>query len=203
MTSENFRVFGWTKASIQAAADIADGRLDQPTIARKAGITARQLRNWTHHPDFAARVARVHATFAARVEHLTVASKAARMEVYDDLLARNLRVITAREEAAAKKQTAGYDKPMAGEESGLIAVKQIGIGREAIREAAFDSALVASALKICEQAAKENGDWVDRKQVDASLTLRDVAEKIAARDGLDPAAVVAEAEAVLRELAES
>jgi len=40
-------------------------------------------------------------------------------------------------------------------------------------------------------------------KVDAGLTLRDLAERVAQRDGLDPAAVLAEAEAVLRELAES
>lgn len=162
--SGNVRPVPWDLPQRQAAILVANGLTDVE-VAGHVGVSDRTVRKWRHHPEFAALVDAIGVEATAGLIGIAIADKQYRITVAQDLLDRQLRLIAARAEAAKAKLAQAWDPPAAGEATGLVAVKQIGVGRQAIREAAFDAALVKSALGTLEYVAKEAGQWTEHGEV--------------------------------------
>lgn len=154
--------FSWDGRKRRAAVLVAEDDLPDEEIAKEIGVSRRTLATWKEHAEFAAEVGGLVGAIQASMLRLTIAKKHKRLERYQELWdgCKALRAARAKE----SEGKADWDKPMPGEATGLVATKTVGAGRNAIREAAFDAAVVKAELDIAEQAAKELGQWVEKSE---------------------------------------
>ena len=182
--SPNVTRFPWTAKAEQAAGLVADDTVSDEQIAQTLGITKRTLERWKRHPDFAARVEEIVAAERAAVKAQGIANKQNRLAYLQDEHDRITRLIAARAD--------DLDGEVPGGETGLLvreakvvkvySVEQVAQGQtvpldestallipqkrvEIVYEYPADVALLREARATLEQAAKELGEWTEKKEV--------------------------------------
>lgn len=155
---------------VKAAALLAE---DVPVteVARRFGVTRTTLYEWARTEEALATIAAIKADVREGVKHLPIANLTHRVHVAQELLDGVLSVISDRAAAGKQKAATGWDAAMPGERTGHVAVKQIGVGRQAVREAAFDGATIAAAVKLMEYVEKATGS-APAEKVDVRLSGR-------------------------------
>ena len=141
---------------VKAAALLAE---DVPTaeVARRFGVSERTIYDWSRSDEGRETIAAIKANVREGVKHLPIANLTHRVHVAQDLLDGVLGVVAERAAAGKKKADTGWDAAMTGERTGHVAVKQIGVGRSAVREGAFDGATIAAAVKLMEYVERATG----------------------------------------------
>jgi hypothetical protein len=94
--------FRWDARRDLAALRIAANRMQRRDIAAEAGVDRRTLREWTRHPEFAARVEALVATFRQHLERVALADESSRYRRGDPNAARTA---AAGEKPAASPRT--------------------------------------------------------------------------------------------------
>lgn len=141
-----------------AAQLIAEGRLEYGEIAKKVGVERTSLHRWRKEEKFAARVNRLREEFLSAAEDRALARKDYRLSV---LNAKHNELLTLIEQRAADPSLA----EIPGGATGLL-VKQYKVsGENVVAEYVYDSAVTRDLLKVQEQAAKELGQLVDKKEL--------------------------------------
>lgn len=148
------------------AAYLGPSRLNATDAARRAGYAKpmeegyRLLRNVQIQAEITAWRERVKAEGIAILEY--------RVNQLNTLLAGCEQVLAERSEAATTKLDSQWDKPLSGERTGLVTSRQIGVGRNAIREEVFDDTIIRTITTLHQRAAKELGQEVDKREIDPS-----------------------------------
>lgn len=184
------RAFAWTDRTEQAAVHVAQDFLSDEAIAARLKITRRTLTRWKQIAEFKERVAALRAGFREVAEREGVALVGNRLQRYNRDWRRLEEIKNARAREAAEKQAA-FDALMqaalergdtpeqicklaqdnrwpvvyAGMETGLLVRTVRHMGRTTVEEVAVDTGLLAEQRAIEIQAAKELGQWTERKDV--------------------------------------
>lgn len=152
--------FRWNEPRERAATLVAEDKLSDLEIATELDVSRRTLANWKLHPDFQARVDEHVAAFRAAVRRRGIAIVENRVDAQQDRWRRMKRLIEAR---AAEH----VDAP--GGDTGLLVrqEKQLGVGllAERVTEYAFDAALAREMRELEQQAAKELGQWTEKRDI--------------------------------------
>lgn len=175
--SANVRPFAWTEAREAAAALLAEGKLADAQIAARAGVTDRQLRRWKLHPEFAARVEEVVVAIRAALVAKGIAAVENRLDDYGELRRLHFELIRARRDDPRMKGVAGgstgllvatprlikvYESDAVDEEDASLGAPETlapnGHSR-VVYEYAYDAAPVKALLEIDKQAAIELRQW--------------------------------------------
>lgn len=157
--------FAWSKVKERAAELVAEDKLTDDQIAELSGCERRTLARWKTHPEFAARVDAVVADFCATVRKHGIAILERRVAALDDRWKRMQQVI---EERAKDVQVSGH----AGGETGLIVRRETPTKFGEIVEYSVDTGLLSELRAHEQQAAKELGQWVDKAETKANVTIK-------------------------------
>ena len=159
--AQNGTGFVWTKARAQAAVLLAEDALSDEQISDRLGIGRRTLARWKEHPDFTARIAEHAKKLEEAALRLGIARRTKRVEALHDRWQRMKRVIDERAEDSSLETVAGGG-------TGLIVrqVKSIGFGEnnQLVEEYAVDTGLLRELRAHEEQAAKELGQWIEKRE---------------------------------------
>jgi hypothetical protein len=152
--------FTWNRIKEQAAAQLADGKLTDEEIAKKAGITRQGFAKWKSHPEFATRVSEIVKETRQAILSKGIADKVNRVAALDDRWERMKRVIAER----------GSDPEMqdvAGGKTGLLVHQVKGVGKgedfQLIDLYAVDAGLLKEMREHEKQTAQELGQWTEQK----------------------------------------
>lgn len=155
------RVWTWTGRREEAARLVAQDDLNDEQIAAAIGVRRATLATWKNQPEFRARVQEIVDGAAEAAKTTGIADKVRRLREYDERW-RLLRQI--RQERATNAMYSGVP----GGSTGLLVrtVKRIGVGRdsETVEEFSVDTGLLAEMRQLEQQAAKELGQWVEKKE---------------------------------------
>lgn len=160
---------GLTFRKEQAALLVARDEKTDEIIAAEIGIGRATLKRWKQDARFIARVEEHKATWREQVTQTGIAIMEQRVATLNDLHDRMLTIIA--ERAASPEMQA-----VPGGTTGLLVhqIKAVGTGQNqtVIDEYVFDAALVREIRAHQEQAAKELGQWVDRRESTHDVTVR-------------------------------
>jgi transposase len=163
--AQNCPAFEWSEKRLRAVALVADDNLSDEQIASAVGVSRRTLTAWKQHPAFEAKRLEMVAELEREVLKLAIAQRHKRVRVLDDLHSRYLAVLEAR---AADEEL----RKLPGGEQGLVVktVKVIGMGKNAqtITEYAVDPTIAREVRALQEQAAKDLGQWSEKKVLEGS-----------------------------------
>jgi hypothetical protein len=161
--SQNSTAFEWTEERLRAAQLLAEDRLSDEDIAAECGVNRRTLATWKLHPDFKAKKAAILEEMERSIVHLAIAQRHKRVRILDDLQERYLKVLAARAADPELRELPGGDQ-------GLVVktLKVIGMGPNAqtVTEYEVDPIIPREVRALQEQAAKELGQWTEKKQLD-------------------------------------
>lgn len=154
----------------EAAALVAEDARSDEQIAAQLGITRSTLATWKSRPGFAARVDEISRAFAEVVLKRGIARKAYRVNTLANV---HSRLLTVMEERAADPSLA--DIP--GGKTGLVVRKAVvSAGALVGYEYAVDTGLLKELRGIQEQAAKELGQFVEKKEL-RIRSVRDLSDE--------------------------
>lgn len=141
-----------------AAQYIAEGRLEYGEIAQKVGVERTTLHRWRKEEKFAARVDCLREEFLAAAQDRAIARKDYRLSV---LNAKHDKLLTLIEQRAADPTMA----EIPGGSTGLV-VRQLKVsGETVVSEFVFDRAVLQELRALEEQAAKELGQFVEKREL--------------------------------------
>jgi len=183
-----------------AAVLVAEDRFTDLEIARRAHIHRSTLAKWKTHPDFIALVSEYSDTLTAQAMEHGIARRAVRLGVLQEAHNHLLQVI---EDRAAAPEMQGVP----GGKTGLLirTEKVIGFGESArtIEEFTFDRAVLQELRAIQEQAAKELGQFVEKRELtgkdggplqhELAVTTADIRARLRQKLGISPAGGAIEA----------
>jgi hypothetical protein len=160
--------FRWTAVRERAALLLAQDEQPDREIVALLGIGRGTLGRWKDHPVFAARVQEHVARLAEVALKRGIAQREKRVAALDDRWQRMQRVIAERADDPAHAAVPGW-------QTGLLVhqVKGVGAGDdfERVDQFAVDTGLLKELRAHEEQAAKELGQWVERR--DDTVTATD------------------------------
>jgi Helix-turn-helix of insertion element transposase len=142
----------------QAAQLIAEGRFEFGEIADKVGVDRKTLLRWRKDPKFNSRVDGIRNDFAEATKHLAIRRKDYRIGV---LNAKHSKLLTLIEERAADPTMA----EIPGGSTGLIVRTMKVSGETVVPEYVFDRAVLQELRALEEQASKELGQIVDKREL--------------------------------------
>ena len=162
----------FTKRHHEAALLLAEDEISDEEIGERCGVSRQTIANWKKDPGFAGLVGDQVGRLNAAMLRLPIAKKRERLKTLDKMHRKALGVIEARGEDMEGETPGG--------ETGLLVrqTKQIGSGRDAykIEEYAVDVALMREIRALEEQAAKELGQWVDKREVSGEIRTVEIRE---------------------------
>ncbi len=162
---------------------MAEDRLTDDEIAKRAGIKRTQLHYWKRHPDFQARVAEHVTALAEQIKARGLAERSNRIDYLNDRRQRMQALLEARGADMAGEVAGGetglmvrspklvkvYESPDLEDDRAPIAYAK----RERIvYEYAFDRALVQEMREHEKQAAQELGQWTEKREVSGEIGVR-------------------------------
>ncbi len=170
--TNSLKNFAWNARRDAAAVEVAKDLMTDAGIAREAGVTAQQLRNWRKCPEFAARVQEHRDYWAQQIKDRGLIEKENRIKGAQDDYVRTEIILRERANDPAMQRVPG------GRSGYLVRqVKQIGAGAktQTVEEYVFDKALFASRIESRMYVAKELGQWVEKSE----FNIRGELEKLA------------------------
>lgn len=161
-----------TKKHHKAALLLAEDELTDEQIAAEVGVHRTTLAGWKKDPMFAGLVGDQVGRLNAAMLRLPIAKKRERLKTLNMLHQRAISVIEERAVDMSDESTATG--------TGLL-VRQIKIVRNGDdvtvqREYAVDVALMREIRALEEQAAKELGQWVDKREVSGEIRTVEIRE---------------------------
>lgn len=161
----------WTGRREQAALLVAEDALSEGDIAARVRLTREGLRKWKRRPEFRERVAAIREQMRQAIVARGIAELQNRVDALNARWELMRQVIQARAEAGPSTAP--------GAKTGLLVktVKAIGTGKNQyeVEEWAVDTGLLRELRAHEEQAAKELGQWTERRQVSLSVDELDAA----------------------------
>jgi len=169
--------FRWTAQREQAAQLVADDSLSDESIASRVGVSRQTLAVWKRKPAFQQRVTEHLDAAREAIKAEGIANRINRVNALNDRWERMQTVIA---ERAADTSSGTYTTAPTedGETERIVAPgwstgllvrteKQIGAGDKAIHviEFAVDTGLLRELRAHEEQAAKELGQWTEKRDV--------------------------------------
>lgn len=162
----------YTKKHHEAALLLAEDELTDEQIADHVGIHRQTLANWKKDSGFAGLIGDQIGRLNAAMLRLPIAKKRERLKTLNTLHQKAMAVIEERAEDMQDEAT--------GTATGLM-VRQIKIVRSGDdvtvqREYVVDVALMREIRALEEQAAKELGQWVDKREVTGEIRTVEIRE---------------------------
>lgn len=160
--------FLWTKRKEEAAFLIATFA-STAHVAESLGVAEQTVWNWNVHPDFKAKVHEIKAQLREERLNVRIADMAERVQILDALQKKYLDLIAARGEEMAG-DTAGAD-------TGLLVrrEKRVSLGGGSYTtniEFEADTAVTAEIRALQDLAAKDLGQRVEKRELNAQLGIR-------------------------------
>jgi hypothetical protein len=137
-----------------AAIELAEDKLTDEAIAKRAGVSRAALAKWKAKPEFQERVEAAREQLAREAMESAVSRREHRLGVLNDLHKRLLGVI-------AQRETDPELAKVPGGATGLLTRRNAG----GEREYPFDAALVDRLLATLKQGAQEAGQWSERREL--------------------------------------
>ena len=161
-----------TKKHHEAALLLAEDELTDEQIAERCGVSRQTIATWKKDSVFAGLVGDQVGRLNAAMLRLPIAKKRERLKTLNALHQKAMRVIEERAEDMDGEATATG--------TGLL-VRQIKIVRNGDdvtvqKEYTVDVALMREIRALEEQAAKELGQWVDKREVTGEIRTIDIRE---------------------------
>jgi hypothetical protein len=148
--------FEWTAAREEAARLVAEGVKTFDEIAAAIGVTVKTVWRWRNKATFAARVAEITNTLAARALRYDIAKVDERVRHLDRYWKKMVRVVEQRAHDPELAKAPGGD-------TGLLVrtLKSVCTGKKAkvVEEFTTDIALVREMREHLKHAAQELGQW--------------------------------------------
>ncbi len=152
----------WTAKHEEAALLVAEDKLTDVAIAERLGVSKRTLEDWKRDPFFRGKLDEMISDIRATLMRHGIARLDRRLarlnKTWNDLQA----VIEARAEELAGEA--------AGAETGLIVLQEKGVGNgdnfRVLQEYVVDPVILSELRALEMQAAKELGQWIDKKSSD-------------------------------------
>jgi hypothetical protein len=167
----------WTARSESVALEVARDLLPDEAIARECRISKATLERWKQHPDFQARVIAHRALWREQIADLGLRDRENRIRSENERWRKLQDVIEARANDPEMQKVPGG-------KTGLLVkrTKSVGFGEtaEIVEEYAVDTGLLKEIRDLEQQAAKDLGQWVERREVrsDDKSFARDYALKL-------------------------
>lgn len=167
MAIQNF-----TKKHHEAALMLAEDELSDEEIALHCGVSRQTIANWKKDSGFAGLVGDQVGRLNAAMLRLPIAKKRERLKTLNTLHQKAMRVI--------EERSADMEDEATATGTGLL-VRQIKIVRNGDdvtvqREYAVDVPLMREIRALEEQAAKELGQWVDKREVSGEIRTIEIRE---------------------------
>jgi hypothetical protein len=141
---------------------VAEGDLTEPEIARRAGVSDRQLRTWKGRPEFADRVAELVEGLGDVALRRAIARRAQRVRALDERWQLMQRVIAERGADPAMQEVPGG-------RTGLLVHNVKGVGKgddfRLIDLYEVDVGLLRELREHEKQAAQEVGQWAEKREL--------------------------------------
>lgn len=183
--SANVSGYQWSRRAEQAALLVAQDELPDLKIAAECKISERTLERWKLIPEFAARVHEHRSIWREEIKAKGIADRQNRVDSYNDLHARMMRVVEARSEE---------HKDVPGGETGLL-VRQAKLVKvysgsgdpdddedgetiysakkdRIVYEYAVDTSLLKELREIKKQAAQDLGQWTEKQEHAGEILVR-------------------------------
>jgi len=161
----------WTGRRERAALLVAEDALPDADIAAQVRLTEEGLRKWKRRPEFRERVAAIREQMRLAIVARGIAERQNRVDALNERWELMRQVIQARAEAGPSG--------VPGAKTGLLVktVKAIGAGKDQyeVEEWAVDTGMLRELRAHEEQAAKELGQWTERRQVNLTVDELDAA----------------------------
>lgn len=152
----------WTAKHEEALLLVAEDKFSDVEIAERLGIGKRTLEDWKRDPFFRDKLDQTISEIRATLMRHGIAR-------LDRRLAR-LNKTWLDLQAVIEARAGELDGDAPGTETGLIVMQEKGVGSgdnfRVIEEYGLDAALLSELRALEMQAAKELGQWVDKKQSD-------------------------------------
>jgi hypothetical protein len=168
---QNETVFTWTAQRERAALLLAEDELSDEKIAEACGVKRVTLHRWKQHPEFAERIADHVQALEAEMLKFSIAKRRTRIAALEDRWERMQRIITERavnedlgvyyHERNAETQEVTAVRIAPGWTTGLLVRKET---KDTI-EFKVDTGLLNELRAHEEQAAKELGQWTEKKDL--------------------------------------
>lgn len=147
----------WNERRERAALLLAEDGLTDLEIATACGISRPALVKWKTAPEFQQRIAEIVSRRKDAALRYSIAQQDRRLAAMDDRWQRLLQVIAERAEE--------MDGAVSGGGTGMLArtIKLSNTGVQ-VEEYVVDTGLLKELRGLEEQAAKELGQWIERKE---------------------------------------
>lgn len=151
---------------------LAEDELSDEEIALHCGVSRQTIANWKKDSGFAGLVGDQVGRLNAAMLRLPIAKKRERLKTLNTLHQKAMRVI--------EERSADMEDEATATGTGLL-VRQIKIVRNGDdvtvqREYAVDVPLMREIRALEEQAAKELGQWVDKREVSGEIRTIEIRE---------------------------
>lgn len=153
------RPFEWTTQRQEAVMLINEDRLTDEQIAEKVGVVRTTIARWKRHPEFQARLAQSEEAVRKALIARGVADRQNRIDAYNE------RWHLMREVIRERATDIAYQRAPGGKTGLLVRTFKVLPTGDALDEFAVDTGLLRELRATEEQAAKELGQWTDKKEV--------------------------------------
>ncbi len=154
----------------RAAALMAETTLSNSKIAEEIGVSRKTLWLWTKEPAFAKYLQELNEELDQETRRYAVGRRRSRLQALQERQDKLLTVVEERAEWFAK-----HEPTVPGGTTGYVVKRIKGVGSgpytHIVNEYEFDVALSKELREVEKQAAIEVGQWTEKQQIDAAVSV--------------------------------
>ena len=192
-----------------AAVLVADDSLPDQVIADRVGISRKTLHTWKRKPEFIVMVKANQEELAAGLLPVAIANKRIRLEILQDLIDGMQAVVRHRRERYAAEvsdaeSAVNATRRFFGDATPAESMTGYMVKQETLNNAgkktvnwALDTGLIRELRAVLDDAAKEVGQRVEKREETQRIEISMMVKRIAEEAGLDEAEIMAEAHRIL------
>jgi len=192
-----------------AAVLLADDSLSDRVIADRVGVSRQAIQRWKKTPDFIAMIQANIEELTAAMLPVAIANKRIRLEILQDLADGMQEVVRHRRERYAAEVTDAESAVNAtrrffGDATPAESMTGYMVKQETLNNAgkktvnwALDTGLIRELRAVLDDAAKEVGHRVEKREDTQRIEISMMVKRIAEEAGLDEAEIMAEAHRIL------
>ena len=192
-----------------AAVLLADDSLSDRVIADRVGVSRQAIQRWKKTPDFIAMIQANIEELTAAMLPVAIANKRIRLEMLQDLADGMQAVVRHRKEryvaeVADADSAVNATRRFFGDATPAESMTGYMVKQETLNNAgkktvnwALDTGLIRELRAVLDDAAKEVGQRVEKREETQRIEISMMVKRIAEEAGLDEAEIMAEAHRIL------